>query len=347
MTDYNQAIANRIAEDFTVFLNAWHSAPEVYDDALDAQIHKWYYDFLTDPKRKVWPPRNVPYFSPSAANSDARGLYEKMRGAKKEITSRPPHQGRWTRLGTSIGDLIQRDILFAEKHYARYNGENPPFRFDRNDLGEPLFEDFAKVAKIIEHNGQSFALYGTGDGIMRVYVPELGREIRIGLEIKSKQGTYSQTSGFSARKGPKEDHVKQCVCYSVMYDVDYYVILYVNGSKKAWNMTEEEFDKNPDILAFGLYISDEMREEVLDRFADIVDMANKGEAPALDLDKWTFNDFKRAIALSLSEDELAVLRKKVAAILRSNLPDTTKRTAAGALDYIESTRLLEQTKGAA
>ncbi|WP_404303545.1 hypothetical protein [Paenibacillus sp. DP01] len=296
----------------------------MYDDALDAQIHRWYADFLTDKSRKIWPPRDIPYFSPSSANADARGLYEKMRGAKKEKTGQPAHQGRWTRIGTAIGDTIQRDILFAAKH------GNMRFAFELNDRGEPMFEDFAKVSRVIGHGGKTFALYGTCDGIM-LYVSEDGEVLRVGLEIKSKQTTYSMTSGFSARKGPKEDHVKQCVCYSVMYGVDYYVILYVNGSKKSWNMTEDEFAKNPDILAFGLYITDEMRNDVLDHFAGIVHAAETGDAPALDLDKWTFNDFKRTIALSLTEAEIAKLERKVVALNHSSLPDWKKRGPSEAL----------------
>lgn len=332
-----QSIADKIAHDFTDFLNAWHSAPEVYDDALDAQIHKWYADILTDKSRKVWPPRGVPYFSPSSANSDPRGLYEKMRGAKRESGVRPPHQGRWVRLGTAIGDMIQRDILFAEKH-----SENPRFTFERNDRGEPMFEDFAKKSAIIEHRGKKFALYGTGDGIMR-YVSEDGEVLRVGLEVKSKQTTSAMTSAYSKRNGPKEDHVKQCVCYSIMYSkptqpVDIYVILYVNGAKKSWNMTEDDFAKNPDIAAFGVYITDEMRQEILDHFADIVTAADAGIPPKLDIDKWLFNDFKRKIATTLSVEELAEIERKVNALQRSGLPDFKKRNAAAVLAEIHELR---------
>lgn len=313
----------------------------MYDDALDAHIHKLYADILTDKSRKVWPPRNIPYFSPSAADSDPRGLYEKVRGAKKESRGRQPNQGRQTRIGTSIGDIIQRDILFAEKHYARYAGENPPFVFDRNERGEPMFEDFAKMSKIVEHAGRTFALFGTSDGVMRVWIPELGREVRVGLEVKSKQTTYAKTSGYSMRNGPEEGHVKQCVSYSVMYDVDFYVILYVNGARKAWDMTPAEFEKNPDIAAFGLYITDEMREDLLGHFAGILDAADKGEPPATDLGKWRFNDFKRTIALSLSDEEIDALRRKVAAIQRSGLPEWQKRSPAEALADIERIRAEE------
>ncbi|MFK4473732.1 hypothetical protein ABH897_003463 [Paenibacillus sp. RC73] len=321
----------------------------MYDDALDAQIHRWYADFLTDKSRKLWPPRGIPYFSPSSANADSRGLYEKMRGAKKEISSKPPHQGRQVRIGTAIGDLIQRDILFAEKHYAKAIGEEPRFSFERNELGEPMFEDFAKKGHIVEHRGKTFALYGTGDGVMR-YMSKDGEVIRVGLEVKSKQTTYAMTSGYSTRNGPKEDHVKQTICYSKMYDLDYFIILYVNGSRKAWNMTPEEFAKNPDIAVFGLHITDEMRNEVLDHFADIVKAAREGNPPELDLDKWTFNDFKRTIALSLSEAEIAKLERKVIAINHSSLPDWKKRGPSEALAdilRIRSEAAESQTKEAA
>ncbi|CAM2953813.1 hypothetical protein PASE110613_09315 [Paenibacillus sediminis] len=313
----------------------------MYDDALDAQIHRWYFDYLTDNTRKVWPARGIPYFSPSAANADARGLYEKMRGAKKEQTERPAHQGRWTRIGTAIGDTIQRDILFAEAH-----AKSPNFRFERNDRGEPMFEDFAKINTVIEHNGKVFSLFGTCDGIMR-YVSEDGEVLRVGLEVKSKQTTFSMTSAYSTRNGPKEDHVKQCVCYSKMYCVDYYVILYVNASKKSWNMTADEFEKSPDIAAFGVYITDEMRDEVLDHFAGIVDAAETGNPPKLDLDKWLFNDFKRAIALSLSDDELVAIQREVTALQRSGLPDWKKRGPAEALEFILAVRSEDQAKEAA
>ncbi|MEC0167898.1 hypothetical protein [Paenibacillus graminis] len=220
-----------------------------------------------------------------------------------------------------------------------------------NAQGEPMFEDFAKVGAVIEHNGKKFALYGTCDGIMR-YVSTDGEVLRVGLEVKSKQTTYAMTSGYSTRKGPKEDHVKQCVCYSIMYrtpaePIDYYVILYVNGSRKAWNMTPEEFAKNPDICAFGLHITDEMRTDILDHFAGIVDAAERGDAPELDLDRWMFNDYKRAIALSLSAEELAALQRKVAATLRSSLPDGKKRDYAEALAFIEAVRAENDAKEAA
>lgn len=216
------------------------------------------------------------------------------------------------------------------------------FQFERNDRGEPVFEDFAKTSAIISHNGKSFALFGTCDGIMR-YTSADGEMLRVGLEVKSKQTTSAQTSEYSTRNGPKEDHVKQCVCYSIMYGtaaepIDYYVILYVNGSKKSWNMTDEEFAKNPDIKTFGIEITDEMRRDVLDNFAGIVEAADNGVPPALDIGNFTFNNFKRACAASLSDEEYAQIERQVSAIQRSGLKDYEKRNYAEAFEQLTELR---------
>lgn len=336
-TQSTPSLADQIAADFTAHLNAWHSQPETYDDALDAQIHKWYADILTNRQRQVWPPRGIPYFSPSSANADKRSLYEKLRGAKKDAGGQPPYQGRWTRIGTAIGDVIQRDLLFAEKHTTA-----PRFQFERNDRGEPVFEDFAKTSATITHDGKTFALFGTCDGIMR-YISADGEVLRVGLEVKSKQTTSAQTSEYSTRNGPKDDHVKQCVCYSIMYGstdepIDYYVILYVNASKKSWVMTDEEFAKNPDIKAFGIEITDEMRRGVLDTFAGIVDAADKGEPPALDIANWTFNNFKRACAAGLTDEEYTQIERQVAAVQRSGMKDYEKRGYTEAFEQLTELR---------
>jgi len=328
-------MTEEIAANFRAFLDHYHAQPEVYDDDMDAQIHKWYYDALTDRARKVWPKR--PYFSPSAIGSDPRSQYERLRGAKRDVTGQSPHQGRWTRLGTAIGDVIQRDILMAEKHIA-----GARFRFERNDRGEPMFEDFAKTNRFVESGPAPFYLYGTCDGIMR-YVTDDGEVIRVGLEVKSKQGTYSKTSEYGQRNGPEEKHAKQCVCYSLMYGteaepIDYYVILYVNGSKKAWNMDADDYAKNPDIAVHCIEITDKERSSVVEHFGGIAKAAEEGTPPALSLDDWTFNSFKTACAASLSDEEVAALERQVDAVQRSGLKDFVKRNYTDALADIRALR---------
>ena len=324
-----------LAEEFTDLLNEWHALPETWDNALDAEMHRQYAEVLT--KRKFLDFKSQPYFSPSSANSDKRELYVKLRGGKRDITERPSYQGRWTRIGTAIGDVIQRDLLFIEKHYEKKTGVEPSFIPTRTPENYyPMWEDFAKELVKIEHDGTKFALFGTPDGIL-VHMPT-GR--RVGLEIKSKQTTAAQTSLYSMKE-PKEDHVKQVTAYSVMYGVDDYIILYVNAAKKSWVMSDDDYEKNPDIRAFHIEVSESDRQALLTDFADVVKAAATGEAPPLNLDKWTFNNYKEACALDLSEEELAELKTQIERIRKSRMPDWKKTQFIQALEFIENARRRE------
>jgi hypothetical protein len=322
---------DRIAAEFTTFLDDWHSSPEVYDNDLDAWIHEIYAKSLRG--KQLFPDKSAPYFSPSSANNCRRELYMKAIGAPKDARISQPHQGRWTRIGTAIGDVIQRDMLFAERHMK----PSPRFIFERNADGTPMFEDFAKKSHMVEHNGKRFSLYGTCDGVMRYISPD-GEILRIGLEIKSKQTTYAQTSDYSTRTGPKPDHIAQVTAYGIMYDVDIYLIVYINGSKKSWELTPDEYAKSPDTHVFGVVITDAMKETLLDDLADIVDAVDRREPPLMNIEKFTFNGYKRACVDSLTDDEVTNLRHYADAVARSDLPDWRKKEPRAAMAYIDEVR---------
>ncbi|MCO0597414.1 hypothetical protein NGI46_08025 [Peribacillus butanolivorans] len=345
MTNLNVNI-NEIAEQFTQELDRWYSQPECWDNELDTMIHRWY----SNPPN-VWPKR--PYFSPSSSKACPRELYLKAKRAKKDAFPKQPHQGRWQEIGTAIGDVIQRTVLAMER-----NLPGCPFRFERTEEwtekvkvklangdegeievtrgGQPMFEDFAKKNHKISHNGQTFYLYGTCDGIMQ-YITEDGEVLRVGLEVKSKQSTPAKTSKHSMREA-EEGHRKQCVAYSIMYDVDYYIILYVNGAKKSWVMEDADYEATPDIRAFGFEITDEDRAELLDNFAEIAKGISEDKAPALDLTRWTFNNFKTASALSLTDEEYSQVKDTVRQAMRSGLPEWKKRGYMEAFEFIKETR---------
>lgn len=313
-----------IAEEFIAELDRWYSRPETYDNELDRMIHEWY----ANPPQ-VWPKR--PYFSPSSSKACPRELYMKAKRAPKDSFPKQPHQGRWQEIGTAVGDVIQRTVLAMER-----NLPNCPFRFEHTEEGRPMFEDFAKKNHEITHNGQRFYLYGTCDGIMQ-YITEDGEILRVGLEIKSKQSTPAKTSRHSMREA-EEGHRKQCVAYSIMYDVDYYIILYVNLAKKGWVLSETDYEATPDIRAFGFEITDADRKELLDNFADIAEAIENGKPPALDLSRWTFNGFKSACAKSLTDEEFGEVKAQVKRMLRSNLPDWKKQGYYDAFDFIKDVR---------
>lgn len=329
-----ETFAYEIAGEFRDFLETWHSYTEPYDTPLDIWFHESYAKVLS--KGTFLDYQSLPYFSPSSANSCPRELYEKALRSPRDQAEVKPWQRRWQFIGTNIGDAIQRDILLAERHYEKFTGEKPLFRIERTKDGYPAFEDFVKTRKVIEHNNQQFALIGTCDGILE-YTDEHGVITRVGLEIKSKQTTYSKTSEYSLRE-PGADHVKQVTCYSLMYDLDYYVVLYMNTSKKAWNMSEEDYAKYPDFRAFGIAVTDEMRNEVLDKFASIVAAVKKKQPPKLDIEHWLFNNYKTACARSLSDEEYEEIKMKVNRVKRSSLSDTKKAPYIGALEFIDKVR---------
>ncbi|QHZ58631.1 hypothetical protein M655_025015 [Brevibacillus sp. NSP2.1] len=314
-------------------MDRWHAAPEVWDDQLDALICEQQAKILRT--RRYFDFKSQPYFSPSSANADKRELYEKLRGAKRDVQPKPPHQGRWTRLGTAIGGMIQRDLLFIERHYERTFGEAPPFTVERTSEGYPAWEDFATRLHVVEHDGHRFALYGKPDGILRY---KDGR--RVGLEIKSKQTTASKTGSMREAEGK---HVAQTVGYSEMYGtaaepLDDYLIVYVNAAKKSWAMTEEEYAKSPDLTAFHVTITQDDRMALLDELAGVVRAVKDGTPPKLDLDLWTFNSYKTACALSLTDEEFAEIGGQVRAMLKSRQPEWRKQQYYDAYEFIKALR---------
>lgn len=326
-------LTTQIEGDLIALLDDWFSLPETFDNELDAQIAKWY----ANPPQ-VWPRRDYPYFSPSALGSCPRELYIKAKYGNKVKDKRrqQPHQGRWQKLGTLGGDLIQRELLAIERNYERLTGNVPRFRFARNADGTPMFEEFAKKNKLVEQDGEKFYLYGAPDGIME-YLTDDGEIIRVGLEIKSKQTTPAQTSLHTMR-APDSGHARQVVAYAHMYDVEYYVILYVNYAKQRWFMTDEEYEKTPDIRAFCARITDEHKREVFSKAVEVTRAVREGIPPKLDLDEWTFNNFKEACAKDLSEEEVEELRQQVERAKYSSLPQWQINGYVRAFEEIEELR---------
>lgn len=335
MTQFNQPLYDdlsaQIEGDFIALLDDWHSLSDVWDDALDSQIHRWY---VNPPK--VWPIRGIPYFSPSSLGSCPRELYVKAKGGKRDNFRQVPHQTRQRGMGTLTGDYIQRELLFIEKHYEAKTGNAPRFRFLRDDQGRPLFEEFAKAAVPVTHRGEEFQLFGAPDGIME-YTTDDGEKIRVGLEIKSKASTPARTSLHSMRE-PEASHATQARCYARMFNCDYYVVLYLNLAKKGWFMTPEDYAKTPDIRAFCLRVTDEDKTALLDKPAYVTKCVRENTPPPLDLDNFVFNNYKTACAQSLTDAELSEIREQVRRMQNSNLPAFKKRDYAQALDFIEMAR---------
>ncbi|MCG7345347.1 hypothetical protein MHZ92_14505 [Sporosarcina sp. ACRSL] len=328
----------QLAQDFTDYLNEFHSYQQPYDDAMDAEVYeqsaavlrmqsKWgYFDWS----------KKRPHFGPSSAARSERELYEKARKAPRDTRPPAPHQRRWTALGEAIGGMLQREILLAERHYPKFTGKPARYRFARTSEGAPMYEHFTKKMHEVTYDGEDFAIFGLGDGILE-HVTEDGEIIRIGLEIKSRQTSYAETGPFRM-KDVNPDHYLQTVCYSEMYGLDYFFVVYLNSSKKAWNMTDEERVKSPDFRVFGYEIGEDARNEVKAKFARVTKAAREGNAPKVDLDTWQFNDYKTQIARTITEEEFEELRTQAIRMQNSSLPDWKKRKFTEAVDYIAEIR---------
>lgn len=286
----------------------WHKEGEVWDADLDRQIHLWFAE-----EKAVFPKR--PYFSPSSVTACPQGLYFKYLGATQDKFERQPHQSRWAKIGTAVGDMLQREILFMEKHYERVTGVPPKFIFDRNELGQPAFEGFVKKAKEVQGAGESFYLFGAPDGIM-LYEDEDGEVHRVGVEFKTKQTTAARTSLYSMREA-ELGHVRQTIAYSIMYDLDYYVVVYQNASKKTWKYDDEEYDKTPDLRAFSYRHTEEDKQELLEELGGLLKRFKADDKPKLDLTEWTFNNYKTVCATNLTEEEYADLVAEAEAVQES------------------------------
>lgn len=324
-----QDLSAQIEDDFIALMDDHFSLPEAWDNDLDAQIAKWY----SNPPN-VFPKR--PYFSPSSLGDCPRELYVKAKRAKRDVGRDKPWRGRWRMLGTLSGDLIQRELLSIERNYEKQTGNVPRFKFLRNDDGTPMFEEFAKTNKLVKHGGESFYLFGAPDGVMQ-YITDDGEVIRVGLEVKSKQGTPARTSMYSM-KGPDEAHARQVVAYSEMYDCDYYVILYVNLAKQSWNMTDEQYAKTPDIRAFCTKVTDEDKARVFDKAAEVTKAVRDGNPPKLDIENYTFNNFKHACAESLTDEEVTEIESYADRLQASGMPAWKKRFVTEAVADIKRRR---------
>jgi hypothetical protein len=92
------------------------------------------------------------------------------------------------------------------------------------------------------------------------------------------------------------------------------------------------------LVAFHITVTDRDRHVLLDDLASVVQAVKDGTPPPLELDKWTFNNFKTACALSLTDAEFAALREQVRAMLKSRLPEWKKQQYYDAFEQIKAIR---------
>jgi len=103
-------------------------------------------------------------------------------------------------------------------------------------------------------------------------------------------------------------------------------------------MSEEDYEKTPDIRAFCARVTDVHKWAVFQKAADVTRAVREGNPPKLDLDGWTFNNFKQACANDLSEEEMDELRMQAEQAKKSNLKPYEIANIVRAVNEIEELR---------
>lgn len=287
----------RIASAFYCMMNSFHSL-DVYDDYMIEKLLLRQQELDVVGIKNREPRRtDIITFNPSSAGKCPRELYFKNNGTEDNGLNLYPYNKRWSSNGTAVHSRIQRDLLYAEKYL-----EDNPFRVAQayDVLGAyckyercmlPAWENNIFTTKEFEHNGAKFAIRGMADGFLWY-----GEKL-VNLEIKTKSTTVAAVGTYKMKE-PMEHHVMQCVCYSLLFHEDPYedrvdtsILFYESLAKDNWS---KGADARPDIRAFQVNVTKEMRIELLDKFAMVVDCISKGNPPYADTSKCLFCPFKEA-----------------------------------------------------
>lgn len=285
----------RIATAFYCMMNNFHSL-DVFDDYEIEKLLLKQQELDTEDIKNREPRRtDIVTFNPSSAGKCPRELYFKSDGTKEDGLSLYPYNKRWASNGTAVHSRIQRDLLYAQKYlkdnpfkvaYA-YDVLGKYCKYDRCML--PAWENNIFTTREFNHNGQHFAIRGMADGFLWF------EDKLVNLEIKTKSTTVAAVGTYKMKE-PMEHHVMQCICYSLLFHEDPYedrvdtsVLFYESLAKDNWSKGAEA---RPDIRAFQVNVTKEMRVELLDKFALVVDCINKGVPPFADTSKCLFCPYK-------------------------------------------------------
>ncbi|PFW43820.1 hypothetical protein COL17_26810 [Priestia megaterium] len=235
-------------------------------------------------------PREFSKFSPSSADSCSRELFFKNLRVPRDETEMTSWQRRWTKNSTGVHEYRQRDLLYAEKYLekpafkvVRIEDEKDPLR-----NGLPSWEKPLETWKLIEHNGVKMVVTGMMDGIL-----EYKDGSRIGFEFKTKSNSVAQIKQIVKSGKPAPHHRQQCIAYSILFDIDEFVITYESVAKDKWGTAE---GGRPDMAAFYVKVTKGQRKALLDKWADVAAKAENGEMPKGNNSKCMFCQWKTECA---------------------------------------------------
>lgn len=232
-------------------------------------------------------PTDIVKFNPSGSSKCDLELFYKATGVKEDHADKYPYHDRWTRNATAVHEAVQRDLLYAERFI-----KNPKFTVVRTDEGLPAWESNILKWKQFSHNGEDFFLYGMMDGILQYHKDGEGNGVSdpltVGFEFKTKSTTIAAVGDYKMRDA-SPDHKMQCVAYSLLFGMNDFLLVYESLAKDGWM---KNADARADLRAFHIHVTEEMRTDLLDKFAAVAKAVKEDEKPAQQLDKCFFCGYK-------------------------------------------------------
>lgn len=271
--------AEELTTEMLKHFDRFHSLSEIYDREIEESI-------LEDELENIRNPKYLPFerglvtFSPSSVSKTNRELYYKAKKYPKDEQIFLPYQRRWVRNGSAIHAAVQKDLLYAEQHL-----KDPAFKVVRMPNGRPSWEHNLKDVKQFEHKGKRFQVFGMMDGIL-----EYTDGSKIGFEFKTKSTTIGAVGNFKM-KDAQESHKMQAIAYSLLFGVDEFVFVYESLAKDGWLKGK---DAKPDMRAFYFKPTKQQKQDLLDKFATVVEHVENDDIPEAvqDGSVYVFSEYK-------------------------------------------------------
>lgn len=265
----NEKRGEELIKDFSQQFNDINSMDyfdvlEVEEILLQEQAHN-----IKVMKTKKTYPTDIPRFSPSSAGKSKVELFLKANKAPKDEETGHPFQRRWTRNSTAVHGAMQRQLLESEIIL-----ETPQFKVARMpETGLPAWEKNIENYKIIEHRGQRFVVFGMCDGLLE-YQKDGST---VGFEYKTKSNSVAQIKQL---KEPNPKHKLQLIAYSILFDVDEWLLTYESVAKDKWTTNE---NARPDFKIFYVKVTELEKKRLLDKWAKVAEHVETGELPEDDI----------------------------------------------------------------
>lgn len=278
----HQERGDELAKDMLRHFERYHSLDEIFDRDIEEQILLDELENLRNPKQLNFE-KGLVTFTPSSVSKTNRELYYMAKHYPKDEQIMLPYQRRWVRNGSAVHAAVQKDLLYAEQYL-----KNPAFMVEKMEDGRPAWEHNLKDVKQFEHNGRRFQLFGMMDGILRYKDGS-----RIGFEFKTKSTTISAVGNFKM-KDAQDSHKQQAIAYSLLFGIDEFIFVYESLAKDGWLKGE---DAKPDMRAFYFRPSDRQKEELLDKFATVVEHVENDDIPEAvqDGSVYVFSEYKEQL----------------------------------------------------